>query len=631
MGAIADLATLLRFYANKHDSAFVSEREFCDYLRKYAEHHIAEQPELSKYLDNTKEAVARELPALQSSRQVYVLEQSGGRETIIVIAYFTVKFAERFKEMESNDQISFPTVTDLPRQVPTEAIPRKRDSDIIPALMQKQNLKSPALYCIILAHDAPPVMFPECIPVSALINAALSKISTRLKKEESRDYFYKKISGTNAGRELSVKNFFDKVVKNPKEVLSAQEVTGDTFYYWNQLCYFFKKDFEKVKDLSQEDVNILQSVAISEQFILVLKDKYQKERAKEEALKALTEALARPPYFFTMQTIMRMTDSKGNVLLGKYSEEDLQNRLRALSTESEGNNLPRLLVFKIESGARYFVWKAKVFALILRLCNEARDEVERRLTDKWFAAIDSYQKLPEMQDHAKFEDALRGEVESASPILFALLSSNFLPLLNVEFEASKETGGFHLFSDGHLLPYSKLLMLNSTSILREAKLRLPFWRSIPILSRIIALFVKKPAPSKQSAQKPKQSEAAEKSEAAKGKRSRRIALAANAKELEAAYVPAGSTIDRELDSYCRQWNVLITEDAHNRLTEDVNALIYSYMRRAVKTLNSQNLTADRIASIADTLLMSPNMKKITNQEALHMYVQLYILRLISNG
>ena len=61
MSAITNFGTLLRSYANKQNSAFVNLRDFCDYIKKYAEHYIEEEPGLSVYLSNTENTIIAEL------------------------------------------------------------------------------------------------------------------------------------------------------------------------------------------------------------------------------------------------------------------------------------------------------------------------------------------------------------------------------------------------------------------------------------------------------------------------------------------------------------------------------------------------------------------------------------------
>ena len=52
------------------------------------------------------------------------------------------------------------------------------------------------------------------------------------------------------------------------------------------------------------------------------------------------------------------------------------------------------------------------------------------------------------------------------------------------------------------------------------------------------------------------------------------------------------------------------------------------MRKILKTLRANNFTPERINNLADTLVKTPGMQKIQDQAELHMYVQLYMVKLI---
>ena len=76
---------------------------------------------------------------------------------------------------------------------------------------------------------------------------------------------------------------------------------------------------------------------------------------------------------------------------------------------------------------------------------------------------------------------------------------------------------------------------------------------------------------------------------------------------------------------------MITKEARTTLTDDVNCLIRDYMRKVIKTISGSTFTLERVQSLANTLVKTPNMQKIKEEEALYMYTQLYILKLVSNG
>ena len=136
--------------------------------------------------------------------------------------------------------------------------------------------------------------------------------------------------------------------------------------------------------------------------------------------KELEAALAKPPYFYSMPQILKFQDNNGRVLYGQYTEDDLKEFLQKMTTDGEANELPQLLVFKVESGTRYYVYKKKVSQVIVRLCNEAHDAIEKQLEDHWYDVMMDYERLPEMSNASEFEACLHELVEKHSPILYAL-------------------------------------------------------------------------------------------------------------------------------------------------------------------------------------------------------------------
>ena len=636
MATSSNLSSIIRFYAEKQKSPFIDLREFCTWIKKYAEHHVEEQAELVKYLGDPTSTVTAELSGLEQKHLAAVL-QNGNKKMIVSIAYFSVKYAERYNELLKNESIPYPIETDLPKKFPTNVLERKSAQDYFIQNMDQEPSKSQNLYIIVFQRELPSLLLPASVPIKLLVESSQMKIRKILKKDEYHDYFLKKMRSANPSKEISVKNFFTSFVD--KDYTGYVDVTdGDQYYMWNQLCYFVRQDFEKIQDRTADDTSILQAISISEIHSSYLKEKFQTDRKREEALKELQAALGQPPYFFSTPQILKFQDKNGKLLFGQYSEEDLKQTLLNLSTESEDNTLPKLVVFKVASGTRYYIYKKKVISLIVRMCNEAHDHIKEILVNSWYEAMLEYRKLPEMNDKSKYEVKLGKLVEEHSPVLFALLNANFITLLAAEKNLDDSLQAFQLFVDGHLLPYSQLLMLRHEDLMAEAKSRLPFMYTIPIISWLIGLFrSRKIEKQKKEAQQKNQAAAdpmeilENSEEGSKKTKNRHEALAEKAKELFAEYIPEGSTVDRELNFLTKQWNHMISKDAYNNLTEDVNSLIRDYTRRVCNTLSAQTFTKERIENLAEALVNTPNMQKIPDQKALTEYVQLYMLRLVSNG
>lgn len=635
MATSVNLSSILRNFATKQESPFVYIRDFCDYIKKYAAKNLEQQPNLVQYIEISESSLTKELEELASKHEVYLTTQ-GGKPVVIVITYYSVLYANRFKDIVSNITVPFPCVTDLPKQLPVEAIEKTDASEIIPKLQQEQDVKSPVLYCMMMPRDIPAILFPACVPVQFLTRAAMAKIRHMLKKDEYHDYFQKKLRNANPTKEIGSQTFYTRFLQHPDNADQTFDFNGDAFYFWSQLCYFIRIDFEKIKDRTIEDINVLQALSICEIWMMSLKEKANAQQVREDALRELEAALARPPFFYSMDSILKIRDSKGALLYGQYNEDDLKDFLQKLTTESENNELPKILVFKVETGARYFIYKQRVFQLVVRLANEAHDTIEKDLTDKWFNSLSEYRKLPEMKDKKAFETVLKDEVRTLSPVLWSLLNANFLTMLNYENDHSENANSFHIFSNGKLLPYSELLMLSNSSILSTAKIMLPFWHTIPILSWIMSMINSKKNEKKTRKKAIKEFSADDiPDDTPKQSPGRYVnkkeAVIEAARNVADELVPSGSTIDRELDSYLKLWNKMITKEAHASLTEDVNSLIRDYTRKVIRTISASTFTVDRVRTLAETLVKTPNMQKIKENDALTMYVELYILRLLSNS
>lgn len=638
MATSSNLSSIIRYYAEKSKSPFIDFKDFCAYVKKYAEHHVEDQAELVKYLGDPTSTINAELQGL-SDKHLVAMIQTQNKRIIVSLSFYAMMYAAQYKEILAKDNVLFPVISDLPKQFPLDALERKDALDYITKLIEQPTPKSPLLYILDFKHEIPSLLLPACVPMNVLIEAAQKKIRKILKKDEYHDYFLKKLRGSNPTKELSIQNFFhDFVDNNENTVFTFSE--GDAYYLWNQLLYLIRQDFEKIQDRTIDDVNILQSIQICEIQSVYLKQKFQENQKREEAIKELQSALAKPPFFYSMNQILKFQDANGKLLYGKYSEDDLKEFLQKLTTEGESNELPSLLVFKVESGTRYYVYKKKVIQLVVRLCNEAHDSVADTLEKKWYDKLIDYERLPEMSDAKEFEYCLEALVKEQSPVLYALLNANFMTLLAYEKDDDETMQGFQLFIDGHLLSYSELLMLKNSKILANAKARLPFIYTIPVISWIIGMFAGK---KKNGAVKGKQvissasaGDVTLEEEGAKNKKpgkneSKQVALAEQAIEVTKEFVPEGSTIDRELNYLNKQWNRMISKEAYNNLTEDVNSLIRDYTRRVARTLSSTSFTKERITGLAESLVKTPNMQKIKEEKALTEYVILYMLRLISNS
>lgn len=641
MSSQSTIFALLKFYATRMNTATVNYIDFVSYVKKYAQIHVVEQPDLVNFLGNAEPNIEKELENLATSRQILITDADTKR-TIFFIPAYVQKFSKIYQDIQSKTTRPFPVVSDMPKTIPLDILTRLTAQDFIKNMLQSQELNDKTLYSISFPHEIPSIIVPSNLPVSVFGDICIAKIRALLQKDEHHEYFSKKLRISNPGKEIACKNFFERFVNHSENIINDLKTSGDNFYFWTQLCYFIRQDYESIKDFTPEDVTILQAIYISEIMTTFFKDKLKNEKSKKEALENLKQALERPPYYFSMQDILNFTNSKGVLLTKLYSPDDLKRFLEIETSESEESGsakLPKLLVFKTGSGSRYFIYKDKIVPLIIRLCNEAHDTIGQMIKDSWVQALGNFDKLPEMTNAAKYEEMLRGKTEKLSPVLYALLNANFLLMLTYELRAKNAEVQLSLFEHDKLLPYSSLLLLKQQDLLSNAKIELPFWYSIPIFSWLMSLFVRKPKkknydtmPSSASSfQKVLDSDNLQTSSSRSTKKiSKEKKLAMKATQLERHFVQEGSTVERDMVSYLKIWNKMIDNQARINLEEDVNVLIRDYIRKVISTLNGTTFDEQRLETLAQNLCNTPGMRKIGEPEALKMYVQLYILHLLKS-
>lgn len=647
MATTTSIIVLLKFFAGRQNNAAIDFGEFTEYLKRYSEHHLEEQPSLVNYMTDTANVLLKELEKLSANHQVLILSPTAEKKIIIVIAFFIEKFSQRYKEILAQPMTPFPQESDIPKKIPSEIITRRTGAELLNELLTKETLSDKYLYGLTMPHDMPSILLPSLVSVHTLAECAVQKLRTMLAKEEHHDYFMKKLTVSNPGKEMTAKNIFNRFVQNADSLTMFKE-PEDSFYFLTQLLFFIRQDYEKVKDYTAEDIGILHAVYILEIIANYYKTRAQENSKKETAFKNLEQHLSKPPYYFTLGTIAKFTSSSGVPLLGQYSEEELKNFLHTKTTESLANDLPEILVFKTELDKQpYFIYKNKVMPLIMRLCTDARAAIRETIRKNWFKVLKNFDDLPEMKEQKAFEKRLEKEVSVQSPVLYALLTSSFLPLINYEMnmqqdESGLEGGRISLFENGRLVPYSEILLMNRQELLTDTKILLPVWYTIPVVSWIMKLIMRPPKSKKQKTEKTsaqiyreqeEEKSKHDKMEMALSKKSmvsRKVALRESARKLEEELVPSSSTLDRELHSYERTWNKLIGKTTHNNLTEDVNSLIRDYLRKVLRHIKSEGFNKERIENLADTLVKTPALQKIGETDAMLMYIQLYIVKLVKN-
>lgn len=620
MTIYTDLLHLLRMFSLRRNSAQVTLQPFQDYLHRYARHFLQQKPELAVHLEISLETLLSELKKIQDDGDIEITTDKSNTTIIFVPYYHVDNISRQYAHLEQHPDIPFPLLSDLPRNFPGKLLKAISVSDDLAELAPGSKENS-FLYALNYNGDIPALIFPGSYTTEKLLNLALGKIKLFLSKDESRDYMQKRLMVANPGKEFTVKTFITKTMAHSVNSFQNVKESGDNYILWGQLCAFIKQEFVKKNEKLPDEIALLQAAGILEYLNNYYRNKTQKDLQTDTALKNLLLVFQKAPYYFTMKQITQFTDSRGVPLLGQYSEETLQNFMKQKASSSEKYIIPDILTFTNASNDRFYLLTEKVVPLLISLINEARKPVRELCIKKWHEMLMNFEQDDSMKNDTAFNELLKEITAHSVPNLYGLLNASFIlsiiadPRLN-EIQAMEIN---RIFPAGKPAAYSEILMLNRHEILSDTKILLPFWYTIPIISSIIAFFKRKkkipqpvqPEKKETSYKKPK------------------LKLKDAAEKISAEFIPEGMTLDQTLEKALDEWNQTLGHPARENLTEDVNALIRDYLRGINRTLSFSSFTADRVRSLAKTLLESSSLLKIKERKALQNYAELYIVKLVS--
>jgi hypothetical protein len=635
-----DVYQVVRSFAQRNKLAEIDYKAFAQSVQRQAK--LADQAEpVFRDLSLNPDVILVPRLFLLAKEKKLVLQTAGNEiQSIILPERYAEAFLQEYARMDENPDVPFPDEDALKLAVPGEWIQTvSLDSDLGAVIEAKAEPAAP-LYRITFPDGVRPLVLPAAFAAEKLLDYAMQKLRQYLRKGGNKDFMFNKLVVAFPGKEGQLKDQLGAVLTKPVEAVRGIMRSDSDFSYpfWAYFVSALKKDLDKKKDKTPEDWSYLQAALVCEFFVNHYKAKAQRSAEIEAALKGLDLALRKPPYYFGIDDILSFKDAKGSPLLGIFSKEDLEGKLREKSTRAEEGSLPELLLLS-SSSRRVFVAKDKALLLTVKLLGEARSELRSRILEQWKQLLEDFRSCPAMADDSAFLAELGSQLQSRFPLLDSLVSSRLLPLVQQELaeagELPPDIG--RLFYKNDLAPLDELLNLDRKGLLTDAKMLLPFWYSVPILSGLARFFHRlgKERAEKDAARSRAARAAAEEAEekAQAGKRG------PTAKERRAEFEAAANRVAKELlpkdyglEEYLRElegrWNTLLNPEAKKNLSYDVDCLARDYLRSVVRTMGAGTLSAERIRNLGSSLADSPSLLKIKNHQALEAYLQLYMLKIL---
>jgi hypothetical protein len=645
MGRGIDVYQLVRSFAHRNSLSELDYRTFAQAIQRQARLSDQSEPVFRDLALNPDIVLVPRLFLLSKDRKL-VLQTAGNEiRSIILPEHFAEAFFQEYRRMDENPDVPFPDEESLQISVPGEWIQSISIDTDLGALSETAGEgaaeKRVPLYRVTFPDGVRPLVVPAAFVPDKLLEYAVLKLRQYLRKGANKEYMYNKLSYAFPGKEGQLKDALAAVLTKPLEAVKGivRSDSDFTFPFWAYFVSAIKKDLDKKKDKTPEDWSFHQSAVLAEFFANHYKGKAQRLQDLEAAMKSLDICIRKPPYNYTLDEILGFRDAKGTPVLGKFTKDELESRIREKSTKAEDGALPELLVVST-SGRRAFVAKDKALLLAVRLISDARSELRSKMLEEWKRLLEDFRTSPAMENDEAFLAELVSQVEARFPLLEALIRDRLLPLVRDEAASRGELPPDvdHLFYKDDLIPLDELLDLARKPLLVDARILLPFWYSVPVLSGFARLVhrLRKSRRGERAARAQAAREALEEArarKAPKGQRGltakeRRAELEADANRIAKEILPRGAGLEEYLRELEGRWNTMLSSEAKKNLTYDVESLARDYLRGVLRNMGNSSFTTERVKNLGSSLADSPTLLKIKNHQALELYLQLYMIKLL---
>ena len=628
----ADLYSILMSYANKNNSPYIEIGSFLEQLGRSAKKYAKEYPAWKKWIHDTAVKFWSEMSVLiEGNKCELMADSNNGR--IFMSSYYPDALAGTFKYTNENADQPFPSEESLRYTLPeTQVKILDADYDLLSYLINPKQVEAPILKINFPEGFGSALVLTTMVPRD-ISEMALLKIRSYLNRYGNKEYAFHKLLPLLPGKDSYIKDQLEQIILRPMDLFRAivenKELTSN---FWAHFCSLLKNDIKKKNEHLALDIAAYQAVYIIEVVNGYYRSVALKRYEAELAFRNLEACLTKPPYLYTMDEIIKFTNPNGTLLLNQYSGEQLEAWIRKNISESKDDGLPALLIVKIPTKSEQcFVLKEKLLTLCARLLADARIQIKSKITKRWSKLIYDYKDEAAMQDDEEFENALEKLAEKHCPELMALLDDPKLLVVYMEMER-KENGipqAVRIFYKEKLLPYSAIFFVKRKDILQDAKLSLPVWYSMPMLSAIIGFF-KRLFKKRKAAKKTLADELGGEQEILEeGDRAGAIRVAAE--ELEFDLVPAGYTLDEYLRELEDRWSRLINKMARENLVADVQFLAKDHLKRTFKFNPQFKPVREEMNIMAENLVTrNQALSSLRARDSLVLYIELYMIKLLTN-
>jgi len=643
-----ELRKLLKAYINKTQEPDIPYATFRSILDKYLERYEGELKELASVKNELDQHLPPLFIELGEEGIVEVIQKPDGSKTIRFLEFYRELIEQRYKVMQNRGGYSFPSEQSFSVMFPPDILIPVDVKVDFGAYLELGEHQPPRILRILFPELSKSLLVTTPLLSRVLLELALQKIRQYLRNQKNATYIQHKLVPLFRGRERILKDQMINVVTKPD--LTLQDLMNPTdfiYQFWSQTTSFLLKELLEKKEKLEEENDLAIAAYLIGAYSIFYKGKTTKEKETETALKTLSGYFEKSPYAYTFHDIFTFKDSKGFPLVKKIDNPTLQQFLDRQTTPADPRSLPEIIRVKTVDKKEYFISRSTVSKLLLERSFSLFREIRARIVQDWYEALQEDEKRKEWKDPQAFEEYAQSVLKQLDPLFFSLLNFSLLFLILEQVKPNPMEQEFLesvLDRKGKKIhPITKIFRLYPEDLLAEAKLRLPFWKTVPILKQIVQFFLRlystqpKPKKTKKAGEETaitlgtttSKGEESPSEPTATTERAQRVNFQKTIEALKVRYGGPKGDVQRELKELINLWNTLLDPKAKANLVEDVNSLVRDFLRKLKIAQRYQAPTPERLEKLAEELVAHEALERIRNKEALKKYILLYMLEVLS--
>ncbi|MDR2509024.1 MAG: hypothetical protein LBC77_00095 [Spirochaetaceae bacterium] len=489
--AVTDLYSILKDYALKMHSANVEKQPFVDFLVISAKYKARKSSAWRIWTIRPRERFQYELEELVARNLVNV-QKTTKDDIIFVPAYYVDCVRELWTASESQPELPFPDGLALQSEIPAEHVRTMEFNTEFQTAIKEPSTEDLPVIKFIMGDKCGLILTIASLIPTRMLESALQKLQHYLSKSNNRQVFYAKIIAKLPNLQHQLDAILAVLANTPSEcALKIKEGDVGAFMIWTGFCALLREVHGEIANLQPQNIAILQTAAIIEQYSVYYRDIALKNDESVQLAKIIDDNLNKEPYIYTMKMISAFMHESGDAISNRYSRAGVIAAVKKKTMVSPNSvHLPDVLSFVDSETEKWFVIKIKLYEAFANIKKDAKGVIVKAISTRWHEIIKDYNTEPAMKNQADFEQLVLKTATEASPLLAALYMDGKFVITKEELQHDKNSMDYAntFFDDGALLPLNKIIGLRRDEIIKSINEKLPFWYSVPFLVFILRFF-----------------------------------------------------------------------------------------------------------------------------------------------